>query len=130
MGLNAFGTDNFLRGAIRARLSQLRRDDQAIDMEGIDSLSTSELQHACQSRGIRTIGASPSRLRSELSTWIKLHLHNRVSGVLLILGRAFYFDRKPGESEENFTIKSLESVLSSLPDNLVWTNYFVLEAFI
>ncbi|EJD05916.1 MRS7 family protein [Fomitiporia mediterranea MF3/22] len=118
MGLNAFGTDNFLRGAIRARLTQLRRDDQAIDMEGIDSLSTAELQQACQSRGIRTIGASPARLRSELSTWIKLHLHNRVSGVLLILGRAFYFDRKPGETEEDFTIKSLESVLSSLPDNL------------
>ena len=119
MGLNAFGTDNFLRVAIRARLTQLRRDDQLIDSEGIDSLSTSELQQACQSRGIRTIGASPARLRSELSTWIKLHLHNRVSGVLLILGRAFYFDRKPGETEEGFTIKSLESVLSSLPDNLV-----------
>jgi LETM1 and EF-hand domain-containing protein 1 len=119
MGINAFGTDNFLRGAIRARLSQLRRDDQLIDMEGIDSLSTSELQQAAQSRGIRTIGASPSRLRQELSTWIKLHLHNRVSGVLLILGRAFYFDRKPGEHDVDYTIKSLESVLSSLPDNLV-----------
>lgn len=121
MGLNAFGTDNFLRGAIRARLVQLRRDDQLIDNEGIDSLSTAELQHACQSRGIRTIGVSPSRLRQELTTWIKLHLHNRVSGVLLVLGRAFYFDRKPGETEENTTIKALESVLSSLPDNLAST---------
>lgn len=119
MGLNAFGTDNFLRGAIRARLSQLRRDDQLIDIEGIDSLSTAELQQACQARGIRTIGISPTRLRSELTTWIRLHLHNRVSGVLLILGRAFYFDRKPGQSDVNYTIKSLESVLSSLPDNLV-----------
>ena len=127
MGLNAFGTDNFLRGAIRARLTQLRRDDQLIDSEGIDSLSTSELQQACQSRGIRTIGASPARLRSELSTWIKLHLHNRVSGVLLILGRAFYFDRKPGETEEDFTIKSLESVLNSLPDNLVSKRLILLK---
>lgn len=119
MGLNAFGTDNFLRGAIRARLVQLRRDDELIDNEGIDALSTAELQHACQSRGVRTMGVSPSRLRQELSTWIKLHLHNRVSGVLLVLGRAFFFDRKPGEPEENTTIKALESVLSSLPDNLL-----------
>ena len=119
MGLNAFGTDNFLRGAIRARLLQLRRDDQLIDMEGIDSLSTAEIQHACQSRGIRTTGATAKRLHAELSTWIKLHLHNRVSGVLLILGRAFYFDKKPGESDEDVTIKSLEAVLSSLPDTLV-----------
>jgi LETM1 and EF-hand domain-containing protein 1 len=121
MGLNAFGTDNFLRGAIRSRLLQLRRDDQLIDSEGIDELSTSELQAACQSRGIRTSGVSPARLREELATWIALHLHNRVSGVLLILGRAFYFDKKPSEEEDGKTgvIMSLESVLSGLPDNLV-----------
>ncbi|KAF7304782.1 MRS7 family protein [Mycena kentingensis (nom. inval.)] len=121
MGLNAFGTDNFLRGQIRARLLDLRRDDQAIDYEGVDELSTSELQHACQSRGIRTGGLSPARLREELSTWIHLHLHNRVSGVLLILGRAFHFDKKPDEIDDgkSAVIQSLESVLSGLPDNLL-----------
>lgn len=121
MGLNAFGTDNFLRGTIRGRLLHLRRDDQLIHSEGVDELSISELQAACQSRGIRTGGVSPARLREELTTWIQLHLHDRVSGVLLILGRAFYFDRKPGQDEDGKTaiIKSLESVLSGLPDNLV-----------
>ncbi|KAF9053610.1 LETM1-domain-containing protein [Hymenopellis radicata] len=121
MGLNAFGTDNFLRGAIRSRLLHLRRDDNLIESEGVDELSTSELQAACQSRGIRTGGISPARLREELATWISLHLHNRVSGVLLVLGRAFNFDRKPGDDEDGKTnvIKSLESVLSGLPDNLL-----------
>ncbi|TRM57569.1 LETM1-like protein-domain-containing protein [Schizophyllum amplum] len=121
MGLNAFGTDNFLRGAIRSRLSNLRRDDELIFHEGVDELSVPELHAACQSRGIRTSGTSPSRLREELTTWIKLHLHNRVSGVLLILGRAFFFDRTPGKDEDGRTavIKSLEAVLSSLPDNLL-----------
>ena len=123
MGINAFGTDNFLRGALRSRLLQLRRDDQLIEAEGVDELSTSELQAACASRGIRTFGVSPARLREELTTWISLHLHNRVSGVLLILGRAFYFDRTPGEGESGQTTvtKSLEHVLSGLPDNLVRT---------
>ncbi len=121
MGLNAFGTDNFLRGAIRSRLLQLRRDDQVILSEGVDELSTAELQHACQSRGIRTYGVSPARLREELSTWIQLHLRERVSGVLLVLGRAFEFDRKPGEDESSRTavVRSLEHVLSGLPDSLV-----------
>ncbi len=121
MGLNAFGTDNFLRGAIRSRLVNLRRDDQLIDSEAVDTLSVSELQAACQSRGIRTSGVSPARLREELSTWIQLHLHNRVSGVLLVLGRAFQFDRKPGEDEDGKTviIQSLEMVLCGLPDNLL-----------
>ncbi|KAG5646648.1 hypothetical protein DXG03_002638 [Asterophora parasitica] len=121
MGLNAFGTDNFLRGTIRSRLLHLRRDDQLINNEGIDELSTSELQAACQSRGIRTTGVSPARLREELQTWVDLHLHNRVSGVLLVLGRAFHFDRKFGDGEDgkNAVISSLESVLSGLPDNLL-----------
>lgn len=121
MCINAFGTDNFLRGAIRAQLLQLRRDDQLVVSEGIDELSTSELQAACQARGIRVSGVSPARLREEFSTWIDLHLHNRVSGVLLVLGRAFDFDRKALTDEDGKTgvIRSLESVLSGLPDNLV-----------
>ncbi|GLB35009.1 putative LETM1-domain-containing protein [Lyophyllum shimeji] len=121
MGLNAFGTDNFLRGQIRSRLLNIRRDDELINKEGIDELSTSELQAACQARGIRTFGVSPARLREELATWVDLHLHNRVSGVLLVLGRAFHFDRKYGDGEDGRTaaIASLESVLSGLPDNLL-----------
>ncbi|EKM82731.1 hypothetical protein AGABI1DRAFT_53149 [Agaricus bisporus var. burnettii JB137-S8] len=121
MGLNAFGTDNFLRGTIRSRLVTLRRDDQLIDSETVDDLSVSELQAACQSRGIRTSGVSPARLREELTSWINLHLHHRVSGVLLVLGRAFQFDRKFGEDEDGNTaiIKSLEMVLCGLPDNLL-----------
>ncbi|KZT11621.1 LETM1-domain-containing protein [Laetiporus sulphureus 93-53] len=121
MGINAFGTDNFLRGTIRTRLLELRRDDQLIDMEGVDNLSVSELQAACQSRGIRTGGVSPARLRDDLTTWISLHLKNRVSGVLLVLARAFQFDKRFGDEEDGNSeiIKSLESVLSGLPDNLL-----------
>ncbi|CAE6424678.1 unnamed protein product [Rhizoctonia solani] len=115
MGLNAFGTDNFLRYQIRSRLVEIRRDDEVILNEGVDSLSTKELQHACQSRGLRTIGVSPSRLREEMSEWIELHLTNRVSGVLLILSRAFTWDRD-GDVP---VLKGLESVMSSLPDTLL-----------
>lgn len=138
MNLNAFGTDNFLRGTIRGRLTQLRRDDLQIDNEGVQSLSTSELQHACQSRGIRTPGMSPARLRNELSAWISLHLYKRVSGVLLILSRAFLFDRQiqDKEDEQSIIVNSLGAVLSGLPDNLVsmsprcWTGILDSCAFI
>lgn len=115
MGLNAFGTDNFLRYQIRSRLTDIRRDDEVILNEGVDSLSTKELQHACQSRGLRTVGVSPSRLREEMSEWIELHLTNRVSGVLLILSRAFTWDRD-GDVP---VVKGLEGVMSSLPDTLL-----------
>ncbi|QRV87545.1 LETM1 and EF-hand domain-containing protein anon-60Da, mitochondrial [Ceratobasidium sp. AG-Ba] len=115
MGVNAFGTDNFLRHQIRSRLTEIRRDDSVILSEGVDSLSVKELQQACQSRGLRTIGISPSRLREEIAEWIDLHYTNRVSGVLLVLSRAFNWDR----DGDDRVIKGLEAVMSSLPDNLV-----------
>ncbi|KAJ9111709.1 hypothetical protein QFC19_001069 [Naganishia cerealis] len=114
MNINAFGTDNFLKHQIRARLEKIRVDDMMIHAEGTESLSTKELQQACQSRGIRFHGVSPSRLRQELEQWIDLHYTNRISGVLLVLSRAFNF-----EQQSDGIFKSLEATLSSLPENLL-----------
>ncbi|GAA5903906.1 uncharacterized protein JCM6883_002022 [Sporobolomyces salmoneus] len=122
MNINAFGTDIFLRYTIRNRLARIKEDDKVIDSEGIDSLSASELASACQSRGIRTIGVSEEHLRSELAQWIDLHLHNQLSGTLLILSKAFGFNRGLGikpEAEGDEIMKSLKDTLASLPDNLV-----------
>ena len=85
-----------------------------ISAEGVDSLSTKELQSACQSRGIRFQGVSPARLREELEQWVDLHYSNGISGVLLILSRAFNFGQK-----EDDIMGSLVTTLSSLPENLV-----------
>jgi LETM1 and EF-hand domain-containing protein 1 len=88
--------------------------EQMIHAEGAESLTTKELQSACQSRGIRFSGVSPARLREELMTWIELHYINGVSGVLLVLSRAFNFEQK-GDN----VMDSLITTLSSLPENLV-----------
>ena len=40
---------------------------QMIQSEGVDSLTVEELQSACQARGMRAIGLSMDRLRSQLS---------------------------------------------------------------
>ncbi|KDE07024.1 hypothetical protein MVLG_02759 [Microbotryum lychnidis-dioicae p1A1 Lamole] len=126
MNINAFGTDNFLRYTIRSRMRQIKEDDTSIAAEGISVLSFSELQHACQSRGIRTIGVSEEHLRSELSQWVDLHVNRGLSGTLLILSKAFAFNRgiretagvdKDAEADE--IMRSLKDTLASLPDNLL-----------
>ncbi|WWC86410.1 uncharacterized protein L201_001286 [Kwoniella dendrophila CBS 6074] len=114
MNINAFGTDNFLKHQIRSKLEKVRVDDMMIHAEGVDSLSTKELQSACQSRGIRFQGVSPARLREELEQWIELHYTNGISGVLLVLSRAFNFEQK-GDN----VMESLVTTLSSLPENLL-----------
>ncbi|KAG9046188.1 hypothetical protein FS837_004900 [Tulasnella sp. UAMH 9824] len=119
MNVNAFGTDNYLRSQIRGRLERIRKDDSVIFEEGVSSLSTKELQQAAQSRGIRTVGTSPSRLREELETWIDLHYTNKISGVLLILSRAFDWVRASSGDKSEGVIRSLQSVLSTLPDTLL-----------
>lgn len=84
--------------------------------EGVDSLTTRELQAACQSRGIRTGGVSPARLRSELAQWLELNLTYAIPSSLLILSRAFSFS----DSKDLATpVEALQATLSSLPDSLL-----------
>ncbi|KAJ3414541.1 hypothetical protein HDV05_006455 [Chytridiales sp. JEL 0842] len=122
MNINAFGTDAFLRHQIENRLKYLKADDLLIAKEGIDSLTLPEIQQICQSRGIRTVGVSPARLKSELSQWLDLHLKYNIPSSLLILSRAFIISEKiPSSSTEALSgsAAALQEVLSSLPEQVV-----------
>ncbi len=122
MNINAFGTDQFLRSQIASRLRYLKQDDTMIEAEGVDALNIAELHQACQSRGIRTVGMSPVRLRSELSQWLELHLHHQIPSTLLILSRAFLIsDKVPKDMSEALSgsAQALQTTLTSLPDQVV-----------
>lgn len=141
MNLNAFGTDTFLRHQIERRLKYLQSDDQVgrlglitfmndtltlviqmIVNEGVESLTIPELTQVCQSRGIRSIGVSPARMRSELQQWIDLHLKYQVPSSLLLLSRAFTLsERLPASDEEALqgSAEALQATLSSLPHQMV-----------
>lgn len=116
MNLNTFGTDQMLRYQIRHRMRQIKRDDRAISYEGVDSLSVAELQMACASRGIKSHGVSPARLREDLQTWLDLRLREGVPSTLLVLSNAYMY----GQSEDAMTnqIDALIGVLSSIPEEL------------
>jgi len=117
MNLNTFGTDMMLRYQIRHRMRQIKRDDRAISFEGVESLSVPELQVAAQSRGIRTHGVSPARLRDDLQSWLDLRLKYGVPSTLLVLSNAFMYSSGK-ESEFSSQIDALTGVLSSIPEEL------------
>jgi LETM1 and EF-hand domain-containing protein 1, mitochondrial len=117
MNMTSFGTDNFFRYQIRHRMRQIKRDDRAISFEGVDSLSVPELQTACASRGLRTHGVSPARLREDLQMWLDLRLKYGVPSTLLVLSNAFMYAQGK-ESELNSQIDALQAVLSSIPEEL------------
>ncbi|XP_065828073.1 mitochondrial proton/calcium exchanger protein-like [Oscarella lobularis] len=111
--LQPVGTNNFLRFQLRMKLRQLEADDKLIQNEGIDSLSTAELQGANQARGMRAIGVPKARLQSQLNQWLDLHLKEQVPASLLLLSRALYLP------ENVPTTDHLQATLSSLPQDMV-----------
>lgn len=117
MNLNTFGTDMMLRYQIRHRMRQIKRDDRAISFEDVDSLSVTELQMACASRGLRTHGMSPGRLRDDLQMWLDLRLKYGVPSTLLVLSNAFMYTQGK-DSEISSQIDALQAVLSSIPEEL------------
>lgn len=117
MSLNTFGTDNMLRYQIRHRMRQIKRDDRQISYEGVDSLTSGELQTACASRGIRTQSVSPARMREYLQQWLDLRLKDRVPSTLLVLSNAYMYGQGAGGSTSQ--IDALVGVLSSIPDELL-----------
>jgi len=117
MNLNAVGPDTLLRYQIRHRMRQIKRDDKAIAYEGVESLSVPELQTACASRGLRTHGMSPGRLREDLQMWLDLRLKYGVPSTLLVLSNAFMYALGK-ETEMTSQIDALQAVLSSIPEEL------------
>lgn len=117
MNLSSFGTDAMLRYNIRYRMRQIKRDDRAISYEGVDSLSVPELQMASASRGIRSHGVSPARLREDLSTWLELRLKHGVASTLLVLSNAFMYAQGK-ETKMDSHYDALQAVLSSIPEEL------------
>ena len=117
LNLNSFGTDMMLRYQIRHRMRQIKRDDRAIAYEGVETLSVPELQMACASRGVRTHGMSPARLREDLQTWLDLRLKYGVPSTLLVMSNAFMYGQGK-ESELGSQVDALQAVLSSIPEEL------------
>ncbi|XP_065883328.1 mitochondrial proton/calcium exchanger protein-like isoform X2 [Dysidea avara] len=111
--LPPYGSSTILRFQLRMKLRQLEVDDQLIMRDGIDSLTVAELRGASQARGMRALGMSEERLRSQLQQWLELHLNHNVPTSLLLLSRAMYLP------EQTDTSEALKATLSTLPEAIV-----------
>jgi LETM1 and EF-hand domain-containing protein 1, mitochondrial len=84
-----------------------------IQMEGVNNLDTDELQSACRARGMRSVGVSEERLKSQLKQWLDLSLDEKIPPSLLLLSRALYL---PDNLTKEETIKS---TIARMPEKLV-----------
>ncbi|XP_036383739.1 LETM1 domain-containing protein LETM2, mitochondrial-like [Megalops cyprinoides] len=88
--LQPIGTNNLLRFQLMMQLRTIKTDDEMIATEGVAAMSVSELQAACRSRGMRSLGLTTDQLRQQLQQWLDLHLKENVPPSLLLLSRAMY----------------------------------------
>ncbi|XP_068559783.1 LETM1 domain-containing protein LETM2, mitochondrial isoform X2 [Cebidichthys violaceus] len=94
--LQPIGTNNLLRFQLMMQLRTIKSDDEMIAAEGVAALSVSELQAACRSRGMRSLGLTTEQLHQQMQQWLDLHLKENVPPSLLLLSRAMYLtDLKP-----------------------------------
>lgn len=110
--LQSMGTNSFLRFQLTMRLRSIRADDKLIAEEGVDSLNVKELQSACRARGMRALGVTEDRLRSQLKQWLELHLHQEIPTSLLVLSRAMYLPDTLSPADQ------LKSTLQTLPETV------------
>eukprot|EP00795_Rhopilema_esculentum_P012504 gene12504-3189_t len=111
--MSAVGTSNYLRFTLKMKLQELKADDKLIRKEGLDKLSTAELQQACVSRGMRGVGVPVERLKSQLKQWLELSLNEEVPATLLLLSRLLYI------SDHLTSTDQLKVTLSQLPERVV-----------
>ncbi|XP_064163335.1 LETM1 domain-containing protein LETM2, mitochondrial-like [Anguilla rostrata] len=88
--LQPIGTNNLLRFQLLLQLRTIKADDEMIATEGVAAMSVSELQAACRSRGMRSLGLTTEQLHQQLQQWLDLHLKENVPPSLLLLSRAMY----------------------------------------
>jgi LETM1 and EF-hand domain-containing protein 1 len=79
--------------------------------EGVDSLTVAELQAACQERGMRSVGVTLQRLRTQLEQWLELNKEG-VPASMILLSRALY-------NMPEADTKAISKTLSLLSDKLV-----------
>lgn len=113
MSLGTYGTDRLLRYQIKNVLRKLKNDDVLIMKEGIESLSDKELKTACHERGINTIGVSVDYMKSELDSWIKMHVIHSIPAPILILSKALSI------TNEDPIVNSIQATVASLPKKIV-----------
>lgn len=112
LDLQPMGMDGFLRFSLRMKLKRLKMDDVMIKQEGVDSLTIPELQAANRERGMRALGVSEARLRSQLQQWLDLHLEKNVPASLLLFSRALYLPETLSTEEQ------LKESIINLPETM------------
>lgn len=79
------GFDEMKRIRIRKEIKKIRKDDKAIMMEGVNSMSQEELIYACKERRIPYEGLSKENMEKMIEDWLDLSIYHKIPLQLLFM---------------------------------------------
>jgi len=122
LGIQPFGTDEFLRQRLRDYIRQVKHDDRMIRQEGVDSLTESELREACRARGMAAPYGPYARefMAQQMREWLDLSLQQSIPTSLLILSRAFTLaSPMTVHTKEDRSFMVIRDAIGYLPEEVV-----------
>lgn len=109
MKLPQYGSNTVLRERLRDKVDEIRKDDEDIVREGIESLTLEELREACRDRGMRSTGLTAAGLRRNIANWIDLSVNKQVPASLLLLSRALSITERPPAEAIQMALSTIDT---------------------
>ncbi|GBE61484.1 LETM1 family protein [Babesia ovata] len=95
LGITPFSVRSHVVLQLRHHLLKIQREDRLIMWEGVDSLSTEELQEACRDRAMKFYNISREQLQQQLKQWLDLSSMPQISPILLLWSRCITMTHEP-----------------------------------
>ncbi|CDR95311.1 LETM1-like protein, putative [Babesia bigemina] len=95
LGITPFSVRSHVVLQLRHHLLKIQREDRLIMWEGVESLSTEELQEACRDRAMKFYNISREQLQQQLKQWLDLSSMRQISPILLLWSRCITMTHEP-----------------------------------
>lgn len=95
LGISPFSMRSHVVLQLRHHLLKIQREDRLILWEGVDSLTTEELQEACRDRAMKFFNVTREQLQQQLQQWLDLSSMPEISPILLLWSRCFTMTHEP-----------------------------------
>ncbi|GFE54737.1 LETM1 family protein [Babesia ovis] len=109
LGITPFSVRSHVVLQLRHHLLKIQREDRLIMWEGVESLSTEELQEACRDRAMKFYNISREQLQQQLQQWLDLSSMPEISPILLLWSRCITMTHEP---------MAIEADDDSVPNNV------------
>ncbi|ORM40666.1 putative LETM1 and EF-hand domain-containing protein 1 [Babesia sp. Xinjiang] len=95
LGITPFSMRSHVVLQLRHHLLKIQREDRLIMWEGVESLTTEELQEACRDRAMKFYNISKEQMQQQLKQWLDLSSMPQISPILLLWSRCITMTHEP-----------------------------------